>query len=277
MAGFIQNSTYGISNHYKSNVKNYKLGIHLEEIYFSGYTIIPDVFGDLLIEQAKKKLDVISNIQSEENKENGVNFEQDNDNVRCPLAYDELFLNFSTNKIILTLLNELLGNNYILLMQNGIINKPVVKQYQTRWHRDLNYQHWLCSEALAINFLVLLDDFKIENGCTWVVPSSHLRSEFPTEEYIKKHEVPLLGKAGSVAIINAMLFHRSGINQTNDKIRRGLNHVVGRPFLSQQIDIPKFLSNKSQKSYINDEFLSKYLGYKWNPSPDVISWRKNRI
>jgi ectoine hydroxylase-related dioxygenase (phytanoyl-CoA dioxygenase family) len=135
----------------------------------------------------------------------------------------------------------------------------------------LNYQHFTSSNTLAINFLVCINPFFVDGGCSFVLPGSHMFSEFPSNEYINKHETPLEAEAGSVILMNAMTYHRAGKNITKNFIRRAINHVVGQPFITQQISIPKLLMlNNNDLS--SDPFLSKYLGYKWNTADDIKSW-----
>jgi ectoine hydroxylase-related dioxygenase (phytanoyl-CoA dioxygenase family) len=267
-SNYIKHNTYGVTKAFwaKDDVDG-----HVEDLYFKGVTIVEDVFSLEQVELAKSKID---DIQSIENA--SAILTKDDGNIRCPLAYDRFFLDFAYNQKILSIVNLVLGSANVLLMQNGIINSPAKSQFQTRWHRDLNYQHWVNSEPLAINFLIMLDDFTVDNGCTWVLPASHLRAEFPSERYITINEQALIGKAGSVAILDAMLFHRAGKNITKNFKRYALNHVVGKPFLSQQIDIPRFISEKAAYDCSNDRMLSQYLGFQWNPAANSTEWRKKR-
>lgn len=268
---FLIENSYGI-------IRTFDKGdIYLEDLYFKGFTILDGVFDEKVLSEAKVKIEEVAKIEAGVCVKSEVSFESDEDNIRCPLAYDEFFLKLAYNKTIINLIEKSLGANFVLLMQNAIINRPLKKQYQARWHRDLNYQHWTSTQPLAFNFLIMLDDFKVENGCTWVLPGTHLRSEFPSERYVVENEVPIVGKAGSVAVLDAMLYHRAGRNITKDSIRRGLNHVVGLPMLAQQIDIPNFIKESRGASYERDDFLSGYLGYKWNPAKNCVDWRKKRV
>jgi hypothetical protein len=69
-----------------------------------------------------------------------------------------------------------------------------------------------------------------------------------------------------------MVFHRAGVNRSA-AARLAVNHVIGLPILSQQIDIPRSLGGK----WSDDPLLSKYLGYRWNPKPSVVEWRRAKI
>jgi ectoine hydroxylase-related dioxygenase (phytanoyl-CoA dioxygenase family) len=65
----------------------------------------------------------------------------------------------------------------------------------------------------------LLDDFTAENGATRMVPGSHLWRTRPQDELddpLAPHpdEVLLIGKAGSIAVMNAHLWHGGTANRT---------------------------------------------------------------
>jgi len=265
--------TYGIT---QINKDEAPAALHVEELRRNGYTILPDVFSASEVTAAKQSLDAIYEIQRTALGAGNLEKMNDHNIARCPLAYDDLFLKMATPKIVLTLLAELLGENYVLMMQNGIINREDTKQYQSRWHRDLNYQHWTSSRPLIFNFLVALDEFTYEGGATMALPASHLHSEFPSETFVRKHEVCLEAAPGSVIIADGMTFHRAGVNRIPGFIRRGLNHVVGLPFMGQQIDMPVLLK-KNGKDLSGDPFLYNYLGYRWNPASDVEAWRQKRL
>ena len=91
-------------------------------------------------------------------------------------------------------------------------------------------------------------------------------------EYVAKNERQLVASAGSVIFMDAMVFHRAGVNRSA-AARLAVNHVIGLPILSQQIDIPRSLGGK----WSDDPLLSKYLGYRWNPKPSVVEWRRAKI
>jgi ectoine hydroxylase-related dioxygenase (phytanoyl-CoA dioxygenase family) len=200
---------------------------------------------------------------------------RDADLVRCPLAYDDTMLPLACHDTVLGLVQRVLGENLVLLMQNAVVNRPSREQAQSRWHRDLNYQHWTSSRPLALNFLVCVDRFFIEGGATWALPGSHLHEAFPSSAYVARHERPVEAEPGSVVLMDAMLFHRSGVNRSADHVRRAVNHVVGTPFMGQQIDMPRLLARHG-RDHSADPFLHRYLGYRWNPAADVETWRQHR-
>lgn len=247
----------------------------IEELYFQGFTVLENQIDIDKIKHYQECLEIVKQAEMQRMQEHDIHMPEDENNIRCPLAYHPDLLELSLHPTIHQILKNILGDHYVLLMQNAVINDSDKKQYQSKWHRDLNYQHWTSSKPMALNFLILLDDFTQYNGGTMVLPGSHLRQEFPSENYIKKHEVSVNAPKGSILLMDAMLYHRAGINVTNTT-RRPVNHVVGRPFISQQIDIPRFIKTIRNVSYIEDEFLREFLGYRWNPPEDSINWRKTR-
>ena len=185
------------------------------------------------------------------------------------LAYAPEFLEVATAPPLMKLAARVLGDEFLLLMQNGIINRSERENHQAKWHRDLNYQHWTSSKALAVNALFCIDDFTLENGATFVLPGTHHVPEFPTAGFTRKFERQIQAPAGSFLILDAMLFHRAGANRANG-VRRAVNHVIGRPFMAQQIDLPSALERAGIEPS-GDPAVRRYLGYRWSPARDVVT------
>jgi ectoine hydroxylase-related dioxygenase (phytanoyl-CoA dioxygenase family) len=245
------------------------LDAHVEEIEFLGYTVVESGLTREEIGALRASIDV--NYERQLAETANVAMAADADILRCPLAYDDRFLKVATLAPLMAICERLLGVNFVLLQQNAIINRPSSKEFQSRWHRDLVYQHFVSSKKLALNALLCIDDFSIETGGTVVLPGSHVFEVFPSTRLVKNHERTADAKSGSLLILDAMLFHRSGLNKTQNN-RRGVNHVIGRPLLAQQIDLPRLLDGR----HADDPFLRRYLGYQWNPASSVTTWRAAR-
>jgi ectoine hydroxylase-related dioxygenase (phytanoyl-CoA dioxygenase family) len=250
---------------------------HVESLRCNGFTVMPAVFSGEEMARAARLIDQIYELQKNEMAaEADLSGSKEEDLIRCPLAYAEEFVDICANKVILAVMTRLLGESYVLLMQNVIINRASTEHYQTRWHRDLNYQHWTSSRPIAVNFLVCVDRFFKDGGATWVLPGSHRYDRFPSDEFVRSNQISIEADPGSVILLDAMTFHRAGRNTTDGFVRRGVNHVVGMPFMAQQIDIPQFLAARGRDCGA-DPFLSMYLGYRWRPAPDPLTWRRQRL
>lgn len=167
---------------------------------------------------------------------------------------------------------QLAPTSVVLLMQNGVINRPDRAQAQTAWHRDLNYQHWVSSRPIAISAMVCLEDFTEETGGTVFLAASHKIEPMPSETILRSAGETPKAYAGSIVLFDSMVFHRAGINQSK-RVRRGINHVVGAPILAQTIDIPRMRGNSAPA----DPLIAGYLGFRWNPVASVANWRRNKI
>lgn len=245
----------------------------VEEIRIMGYSVVSGVLGDSDLDLIREKIDQIYERQvseigglSELAQINDVNI------VRLLLAYDDLFLTLASNALVMQLVEKLLGEYFILGQQNAIINPPVVGNYQSSWHRDLSYQHFVSTRPLAVSALFCIDDFSQESGGTHVLSCSHKFEPFPSEQFVKKYEHCVSAKAGSVLVFDAMLYHRAGAN-TSKVNRRALNHVYTLPFLKQQISIPQALNGR----FSGDPFLRRFLGYDSEPGKNVTDWRMAKI
>ena len=82
-------------------------------------------------------------------------------------------------------------------------------------------------EYEACNSMWMLDDFSAENGATRVVPGSHRWGKRPADvlaDPVAAHpdEVLVTGRAGSVVVFNAHLWH-SGRNNSSDRPRHAIH------------------------------------------------------
>ena len=261
---------YGIK---ETNTAASEVDRHVEEIGISGFTVVTGVIDESELPEVRRRVDQV--YEKQLNEISGAeNLRQINDELiaRCLLAYDDYFLTVATSAKIMALLRTLLGDYFTLLQQNAVINLSDRISYQTSWHRDLIYQHFIPSRPIAVSALICLDDFSKETGGTHLLPGTHKLEKFPSQVYVQQHELAVNAKAGSAIVFDSMLFHRGGVN-TSRNPRRGLNHLYSLPFIKQQIDIPRILNGK----YADDDFLRKFLGYESQPADSVVEWRMKRL
>ena len=244
-----------------------------EEIGLRGFAMVPGVLDPQEVRDLNLAMDRIYARQCEEvGGEAALRAINDADVVRCLLAYDEAFLRLATHPMLIQAAKAILGEAFVLIMQNGVINRPDRVQFQTRWHRDLNYQHWTSSRPIALSALVCLEDFNRETGGTVFLPSSHKVEPFLSGDLTERLAVTPEAPAGSILLFDSMVFHRAGLNRSS-RIRRAVNHVLGAPILAQQVDIPAMMARPAPA----DPWLAGYLGYRWNPVGDVATWRRRKI
>lgn len=168
--------------------------------------------------------------------------------IRALLTYkNSIFIKLATNLKLIKIIKNLIKGKFILNQQNGIIN-PYGKNFsQSKWHRDLPYQHFISSRPLAISALFCVDNFTENNGATFVLPYSHKFENFPKKKEINEKAIQVTAKSGQFIIFDSMLFHCAGINISSKK-RRGINHVYTIPYFKQQINLVNLIKQTKMTS-----------------------------
>jgi ectoine hydroxylase-related dioxygenase (phytanoyl-CoA dioxygenase family) len=250
--------------------------VGLEELEVLGYTIISDVLLEPELILLRELLDEQYLQQCfDVGGEDALASINDTNTVRAPLVNHEAFLRLvAANPIVLNYVRRVLGDYFILMLQNGVINQPIRDRTPNTYshHRDINYQHFVSSRPLSLSALFCIDDFSERTGGTIVLPGTHRHEQCPSDTYIKRNEVQVSAKAGSVLLFDSMMYHRSGIN-CSDKTRRGINNMYTMPFIKQQISFPSMLKGK----YSSDTFLGRFLGYHSESDTSVRGFRQTRI
>lgn len=233
---------YGVS---EETVLSDPLDEHREHLIRDGFTVFRSNFTDAEVSAVSESFESASRTYKIVHGEDRLAALDEQHMLRAPIATgDPVFKKIAFLPTLMQLLSSLLLSKFYLNQQNGVINPPNSEYSQGRWHRDLPYQHWTISRPIAINALYCVDDFTHENGSTWVIPGSHLHSEFPSAAYVEKNAVQIEARAGDFLVLDCMVYHSGGQNSTGSP-RRGLNHVYTIPLLAPQISWPDVLDSGS--------------------------------
>jgi ectoine hydroxylase-related dioxygenase (phytanoyl-CoA dioxygenase family) len=247
--------------------------VHLEEFRQAGYTVIENVLSSTELELLRNEVQRVYTVQEESfGKENLEKINEKN-LARALLCYSEPYLELARNAKMIKYVEEVLGKYYILHLQNGVINMPGEEHHQSSWHRDFPYQNWVSTDPIGCNVFYCLDDFSKETGGTFLLPFSHKMTHMPTAEYLEKHSIQIIAKAGSAVLFDSMLFHKAGFNSSKSQIRRGINHLYARAIVRQQISLPEMLKGK----YSDDPYLNMLLGYDAQSPSSVDDFRNRRL
>jgi ectoine hydroxylase-related dioxygenase (phytanoyl-CoA dioxygenase family) len=244
-----------------------------ERIRLVGYTVLPGRFSPPEIADLGARLERVMARQVEEfGGADRMAAIGDTLTARCPLLYDEAFASLAAHAGVLALCRELLGEYFILMQQNGVINPAGQRHAQVAYHRDLPYQHFVASRPLAISALFCIDPFRPETGATTVLPASHRMEAFPSTQVAADLDTSVTAEPGSFIVFDSMLFHRAGENRS-DRSRRAVNNVYSTPIIAQQISLPDALQGK----YVDDPVLARLFGYGVSPAASVVAWRERRL
>ncbi len=243
----------------------------VEEIKAVGYSVLGKVTPESELKKYRSKIDEVYRRQEEELGRDYLTEINELHIARALLAYDDYFLRLVTHDNTLGIVEKILGNYFIINLQNAIISLPDQEHHQSAWHRDLPYQNFVISNPIALNVFYCIDEFSEKTGGTELVPFTHRMDSIPSEEYINKHKVMLHCPAGSVVIFDSMLLHKAGYN-SSENIRRGVNHIFSVPIMKQQYDFPAMLKGK----FSEDPFLNRLLGYDSQVPSSIVEWRQLR-
>jgi hypothetical protein len=247
------------------------MDLKLEELTRVGFTLLESGLEELELQELRDQLHAVYQRQAEA-LEGALEDSDDADVARCLLAYEDCFFDLATTPALMRFCRRVFGESFVLMQQNGVINRPSRGHYQLRWHRDLPFQHWTASRPVAVAALLCLDEFNATTGGTYALAGSHRFEDFPSEAFVRTHQQVMTAPPGTFIVMDAMGYHRAGKNRS-DNVRRGINHLIGLPFFAQQIDIPSMLPGPQPE----DPFLAAYLGYKWRPAESVEAWRSGRV
>jgi ectoine hydroxylase-related dioxygenase (phytanoyl-CoA dioxygenase family) len=267
----MKDESYGVT---KQNKVSGAVEQHMEEFSILGFTVLKNVLNETELAEIRKRLDAVYDSQVAEAQQNNFNLEdiREQNVARMIFSYDDYFLKLMALPSIIDYVKKIVGNYFILHLQNGIINKPNEKHHQSSWHRDLPYQDFVISKSLAVNALFCIDEFSDATGGTMVLPYSHKIETIPSDQFIEKNKVQVNAPAGSVILMDSMVFHRAGYNSSSI-VRRAINHVYVAGILKQQINIPEMLKGK----YSDDPFLGMLLGYEAAETKSVKEYRLRRV
>tara|TARA_B110000114_G_scaffold142755_1_gene151080 strand:+ start:4982 stop:5779 length:798 start_codon:yes stop_codon:yes gene_type:complete len=259
-------NSYGIL---KQSDQETNENLHFENFIRKGFTVFDKMIDTQEIEKLCEDLELIYKKQNTSFKE-GLDLINDKNIARSLLNFSISFLGFATDQRLLSFMSQLLGEYFIIHLQNGVINKPSKDHHQASWHRDIPYQNLTSSKSLAVSAFLCLDDFTKNNGGTVLLPYSQKFDNFPSDKFVEENELQIQAPKGSVIIFDSMLFHRSGFNNS-EYDRRGVNTVYSRPFVKQQIEFELQYPIK-----LNDS-LSKILGFDSSTAKNVNDFRTKRL
>jgi ectoine hydroxylase-related dioxygenase (phytanoyl-CoA dioxygenase family) len=249
------------------------LAFHEQCIRLTGYSVLRTDLDEAAIDSLRARLDAVLDRQRREfGGAERLAAIGDAFTARCPLVYDEAFLQLATYPQVLELCRRLLGDYVVLMQQNGVTNPSGEAHTQAAYHRDLPYQHFVSSRPLAVSALFCIDPFRAETGATRVLPGSHRVEPFPSAEVAATIDVPVTAEPGSFLVFDSMLFHRAGANHSGS-LRRAVNHVYTLPFIGQSISLPAALDGR----YADDPSLARLLGYETEPARSANDWRERRL
>lgn len=245
--------------------------IQLDE---QGYLVLPDFMSRQLLETLQAR---VEELFEQEGKAAGAEFKQEPFTRRLANLVNKgtIFEQIIVMPKILGCVRHVVGPRFKLSSLNVRSADPHSDWVQPL-HADVGAVadqngYWVC------NSVWMLDDFTEHNGAIRMVPGSHRWGKLPQEVLAdpsapQPGEILLTGRAGTVVIMNAHMWHGATSNRTSAQ-RRAMHAFYTRWDKPQQQYQKKLLSSEVQQRLspevrqllalddpLNDELSSKLAG-----------------
>lgn len=195
-----------------------------------GYTILPGFLTHARVEELVGAVELLYDAEGERA---GSEFRQEPHCRRLANLVDKgaLFRQLIAEPVVLAEIAQVLGPEFKLSSLNARSADAMSDSAQPL-HADMGAiaderGFWVC------NTVWMLDDFTETNGALRVVPGSHCEGRLPTGVEAVAGEMLVTGKAGTVVVMNAHLWHGGTANQT-EAPRRAIHGFYCRADKPQQ-------------------------------------------
>jgi ectoine hydroxylase-related dioxygenase (phytanoyl-CoA dioxygenase family) len=207
----------------------------LQQLDQQGWASLPEAMSDQFLQEIRAR---VEELWDEEGADAGAEFRKEPGARRLANLVDkgEVFERVVSHPDVLDAVRHVLGEDFKLSSLNARSTDPWSPECQPL-HCDAgavadDSGFWVC------NTIWLLDDFTPVNGATRVVPGSHRWRKQPQQELADpqaRHpeEVLVLGKAGTVVVMNTHAWHGGTANRTGQP-RRALHAFYTRGDKPQQ-------------------------------------------
>ena len=251
---------------------------NITQLKEQGYTVIKNLVSDNWLEILRNSID--NAFIEHRNTQIVNNNDIKTDGVALhvllsnPLFID--FLELLQEKNLFKFLSESFFNsNCIINSFSALDNLPNQPNFSSIVHRDLRFYSGNC--PIMVNCLLMVDDFTIDNGATYLLPYSHLDERKPSDDEFFKNAVQVVGKSGVILIFNSNVWHSSAPNRTQNH-RRAIPITVSKSFMKQLLDYPRALGYDKMDSFKPE--IQQLLGYYSRVPASLDEWyqpEKNRF
>ena len=231
-----------------------------------GWCLFPGVVDQSLIKDLIVDLEQSYEIRRPIQIKNGVDANTEG-TAHHLLADGKSFVEFLKRAYLDEHIKSYFGGNYILNAFGGNLNQKKQFTYASNVHRDV--RTFTREVRLLLNIIVMLDDFEIENGATYLLSGSHLKKEKPSDEEFFSQAERCVARSGSIVLWDSNIWHAAGENRSEGP-RRSLSLIYSRPFMKQQFDYPRLLSDAEMEPL--PEAFKQIVGYNARVPASLDEW-----
>jgi ectoine hydroxylase-related dioxygenase (phytanoyl-CoA dioxygenase family) len=241
-----------------------------QELKNIGFTILRNQVNQEWLDILSKEIDKAflehRNIQIKNNND------IDSDGVALHVILSSpLFIEFLEtlikNGFIKSLQDNFFHSKCILNSFSALNNLPNQPNFSAIVHRDLRF--YSGTFPIMLNCLIMIDDFTIENGGTYLLAGSHLEERKPTDKEFFSNAIQATGKKGDILIFNANVWHSSAPNKTQ-KDRRAIPFTISKSFMKQLLDYPRAIGYDKMDLFSYE--MQQLLGYHSRVPSSLDEW-----
>jgi len=242
---------------------------HAAEIREQGFTVIPDFMDEATIARVRETLAPYQDSHHGRNDFEGLKTER----VYTLVARGKVFEELAEEPRVLGVLDRFLQPGYLLTASQSIRINPG-ETAQSMHTDDGFYRQPRPRPAISFTLIAAVDDFTVENGCTEVIPGSHLWGDpedpaRPPMDQLEGMLVPMAVPSGAAFIMAGTLIHRGGANRS-DRPRLGFTNQYCEPWARTQeawhLSIPREMVREMSPR------LQTLLGYDiWPPFMGMVT------
>lgn len=242
----------------------------LNDLNTLGYTIIQNVVDPKRIHELSRSIDIAFLHHKQIQIQNNSDIKTEGVALHALLSSDA-FIDFLytliENGFIRSLQQNFFKSNCILNSFSALNNIPNQPNFSSLVHRDLRF--YSGNFPIMINCLVMIDEFTVENGGTYLLQGSHLSEDAPTDSEFFDKAVQATGNSGDILIFNSNVWHAAAPNTTN-KDRRAIPITISRSFMKQLLDYPRALGYDKMATYSTE--MQQFLGYHSRVPASLTEW-----
>lgn len=235
----------------------------LRNIADYGLTIVPDVLtGDTLKATRDALYRAAASDRSRGREQKfSLDYGEDESNQRVwnVLSRDPLFEDLAFHPIAIDYVRAMLGWPALLGNLSANITGPGGGEMILHADQIFVPEPW-STEPQGLNVAWCLDEFTEANGGTRFAPGSHKLNRAPLPEEADVETCAIVAPAGSIAIFESRVWHKTGHNSTPDQTRAGVFAWYTKPIYRQQENWALSL-RPEMRQFASDEALT-LLGYK---------------
>ncbi len=183
------------------------------------------------------------------------------------LMFEGPFMDFLARYYLDAQIEAFFQSKYILNSFGAVVTHKEATSYAMNLHRDV--RTFTGEFKLIMNLLLMLDDFTLENGATYLLSGSHSHPERPSPHTFEQEAYRLTGTAGTICLFDSNLWHAAGQNLTNMP-RRAITLTFSKGLVKPQFDYIRFFGEDRVAKM--DPRLRQMLGWDARTPASLDEW-----